>query len=283
MFLFSSWITLAIFAGLASNTFNFLSRYLLQEQEDSTAYAWFFEIVRLISFAIIAIFDWHLVITPLSLTLFFLLGLTEWIAIYWYMKMHAYTHLSISAILSRTRLVWIPIIAFLLINERLHIVDYLGILILFAGVCIIVSPKKIMIDKGANYANLSAFMIALNTVLTKMALPYGSNSIINVAITIIPALFFPFMMKNSLPRMKKIVKTKLPIKLLAVAVNIISVYAFTAALRLGDSGKVNAIYQGMLVTSILAGIIFLKERNDIGKKITGAIITIIGVIILSIY
>jgi uncharacterized membrane protein len=71
--------------------------------------------------------------------------------------------------------------------------------------------------------------------------------------------------------------------LCAVGFNIISVYVFTAALRYGDSGKVTAVYQGMLVTSILAGIIFLKERSDIGKKLIGAAITIIGVIILSIY
>jgi drug/metabolite transporter (DMT)-like permease len=283
MSLLSSWIVLSIIAGLASNGFNFISRYLLKEQEDSTAYAWFFEIVRLFCFATIAIFDWQLVITPLSLFLFLLLGLTEWIGVYWYMKMHQSTHLSISAILTRTRLIWIPVIAFFLINERLQISDYLGIIILFAGLCTVVSPKKIIFDKGANYANLSAFMIALNTVLTKMALPYGSNSLINIAITLLPALFFPIMMKNRLPRMKKVFKGKLRIKLLAVGVNLISVYAFIAALRLGDSGKVNAIYQGMLVTSIIAGILFLNERNDLRKKIIGTIITIIGVIILSIY
>jgi uncharacterized membrane protein len=90
-------------------------------------------------------------------------------------------------------------------------------------------------------------------------------------------------MKNRSERLINIFKKKLSLKLLALFVNIISVYLFTIALRVGDSGKITAIYQGMLVTSIIAGILFLKERNDIGKKIIGTIITLIGVIIISIY
>lgn len=284
MFLFSSWIFLAVVAGLASNAFNFISRYLLKdEDEDATAYAWFYEAFRLITFAIIAIVDWQLIITWQSLILFFFLGLTEWISVYWYMKMHEYTHLSISSILSRTRLIWVPILAFFLIHETLKLPEYAGILILFIGLSIVVSPKKLFIDKGATFANLSAFMIALNIILTKMALPYGSNSVINASIALIPALFFPFVMKNPTQRIKKIFKHKLSIKLLAIVFNVISVYLATAALRFGDAGKVIAVYQGMLITSILAGIIFLNEREDIGKKIIGTVITIIGVILLSNY
>jgi uncharacterized membrane protein len=90
-------------------------------------------------------------------------------------------------------------------------------------------------------------------------------------------------MTNRMERIKKVFRKKVKFKLAALFFNIISVYLFTIALRLGDSGKVTAIYQGMLVTSIIAGILFLKERNDIGKKILGTIITLVGVIILSIY
>lgn len=275
------WLTLAIFAGLASNAFNFINRYLLKNEEDSTAYAWFFEASRLAFFAVIAIFDWKIILTIQSITLFLLLGLSEWIAIYWYMKMHEHSHLSISAILSRTRLIWVPVIAFFLIHESLKISEYIGIAILFIGLSLVVSPKKLFVDKGAVYANLSAFMIAFNIVLTKMVLPYGSNTIINFAIAFLPTILFPIAMKNAGKRIGKVYKNKLPIKLLAIAVNLISVYLFTAALRLGDSGKITAVYQGMLITSVLAGIIFLKERDNIVQKLTGTTITLLGVFLLS--
>lgn len=281
MFFATSWIILSIFAGLTSNAFNFISRYLLKDQEDVTAYAWFFEAVRFIFFSLVAIIDWKLVLNFHSVIIFLLLGFTEWIAVYWYMKMHENSHLSISAILSRTRLIWVPIIAFFLVGESLKLPEYLGIAILFIGLSIVVSPKKLFVDKGATYANLSAFMIAFNIVLTKMALPYGSNSMINASIAFIPAFFFPFLMHKRKERIQKVFKNRLSLKLLALFVNIISVYLFTTALRFGDSGKVTAIYQGMLITSIIAGILFLKEREDIWKKLLGTIVTLVGVLLLS--
>lgn len=280
--IFSSWLILSILAGLASNIFNFLSRFLLKDQEDENAYAWFFEVFRFIFFIILAlIIDRHLIISIQSILLLLLLGFTEWISVYWYMKMHKYSHLSISAILSRGRLIWVPVIAYFLIRENLNLSEYIGIAILFIGLSIVISPKKLVFDKGAKYANLSSFTIALNVVLTKMALPIASNALINASVAFIPAIFFPLTMKDSVKRLKAIFQNNLLLKLLAVGVNIISVYLFTLALRFGDSGKVTAVYQGMLITSVLAGIIFLKEREDIGKKLIGSILTIIGVILLS--
>src|SRR5579863_10389706 len=115
-------------------------------------------------------------------------------------------------------------------------------------------------------------MVALNIVITTMALPYGSNGVINAAAALIPAIFFPFFIQNSTHRLKKMFQKNLLIKLSAIVFNVISIYIFTQALRFGDSGKVTAIYQGMIIISILAGIIFLKEREDIGKKLIGATI-----------
>ena len=119
MSLLNNWIFLAAIAGLASNAFAFTSRYLLKDNEDSTAYTWFYEVTRFFVFATIAIFDWKLIITPFSIVIFLLLGLTEWIAGYWYMKMHEHSHLSISSILSRTRLIWVPILAYFILHQRL--------------------------------------------------------------------------------------------------------------------------------------------------------------------
>jgi len=41
------------------------------------------------------------------------------------------------------------------------------------------------------------------------------------------------------------------------------------------------MYQGMMVLSVLGGIILLKERKDILKKLVGTAVTIVGVILLT--
>lgn len=71
------------------------------------------------------------------------------------------------------------------------------------------------------------------------------------------------------------------LKIAGILGNIVSSYLLLLALRGGEVSKVNAVYQGMLIFSVLAGIIILKERQDIFKKLLGSIITLTGVILLT--
>ncbi len=281
MNLLQNWIFLAILAGLASNAYNFSSRYILKDREDPITYAWHIEIVKFILFASIAILDWKIIINSRSIILFILLGITEVTAIYGYMKMHFYTHLSISTILYRTRLIWTPILAFLLLGENLKLPEYIGILILLMGLSIVISPKKIFLDKGANYANLAAFSVALNTVVLKMALPFGSVSVLS-AVMILPSLFaLPLFINHSGKKIELKQFTNLSYKFISALFNVVSLYLLTFALRIGDASKITGVYQGMLIFSVLAGIMFLKERENIGKKLIGTTIILIGVLLLT--
>jgi drug/metabolite transporter (DMT)-like permease len=281
MFFFSSWIILSILGGIASNAFNFFSRYVLKDKDDPIVYAWFYETLRFIIFAAIAFFDWKMIITTKSLILFFLLGVTEALSVYWYMKMHSYSHLSVSTIISRTRLIWVPILAFLLFGEALKPFEYIGILILFLGLSIVISPAKLFIDKGAVYANLAAFMIALNLVIVKESLHYGSASVVNAAMALVAVIVFPIMFGSVRNNMNLLKHDNMQIKSLAVILNVVSAYFVTWALALGEASKVIALYQSMMVFSVVAGIIFLKERGNIKKKVLGTAVTIIGVLLLT--
>jgi drug/metabolite transporter (DMT)-like permease len=221
--------------------------------------------------------------TVQSISILLLLGLTETIGIYFYMKMHTHSELSVSTILSRTRMLWVPLFAFLIIGEILMPIEYLGIAVLFLGVSIVSSPKKMFVDPSAKYANASAIMIAINIVLYKLAMPFASNSVILAALAFPSVILLPILMKNARRRIKVNIKSSLWLKLLTISFNIISLIFFALAMEDGEASKVNAVYQGMLVFAVVAGIIFLKERDNIPKKIIGTTITIIGVILLSLY
>ncbi len=281
MFIFQNWAIFAVLAGLCSNTFAFLNRYLLKDQDDPIVYAWYFETLRFTIFCILAIFDFRIVINFNSIILFILLGLTEWISMYWYMKMHSYTHLSISSLISRTRLIWIAIIAFLLIGERLKLPEYIGIAVLFFGLSIAVAPKKLVADRGARYATLAAIMIALNVVILKLALPYASNAVVNAIISLPSIFLFPLFMKDARNKIPLMLKTNFRLKSLAIGINAAGLFLFTLALRTTDTSKVSAIYNGMLIFSVLAGIILLRERENIGRKLIGTVVTLIGVLLLT--
>ncbi len=275
------WVLFAVAAGLFSNVFNTLCRYFLKDKDDATIWAWFFEVGRLVVFSIIVFFDFSIKWELKTLLLLLIIGLTELGGDYFTMKMHAYTQLSISTIISRTRMIWIPLIAFLLLGEHLQGIDYLGILVLFLGVSITVSPHKFFIDKGAIFANLGAVVLAFNTTLLKAALPQASYSVILLASTVPSVTLFPFVIKNVRKNMPLFIKKKFPLKIAAVLVHVVSIYCLLAALNTGDASKVNAIYQGMLISSVLFGIIFFKERQDVLRKCIGALVTIVGIILVT--
>ncbi len=275
------WIIYAALGGLASNLFNFLSRFYLKDEQDEVSFAWFFEITRAVIFLFLALFDFKIVVTHESAILFVLLGLTEFAGIYMIMKMHAYSHLSISSILSRTRAIWIPAFAFFFIGERLMGQEYLGILVLFLGLSIAVSPKHFFLDKGAIYANLGAVIIALNVIFLKMLTDFASIPVV-MFIAAFPSIFlFPLYMKNTKSRIIIALKKDLPIKIFATAVNVISVYLLLFALKHGSASITNAIYQGMLIVSVLMGIFILREKENILRKIVGSIVTILGLLLLT--
>jgi drug/metabolite transporter (DMT)-like permease len=281
MFLLQPWIIFAALAGLASNGFNYFTRFVLKDKDDPIAFAWYYETLRFFVFAALAFFDFKLDVNPKAIFFLLGIGITEWISMYFYMKMHSYVHLSISAIISRTRLIWVAILAFFIVGETLKTSEYIGIIILFLGLCIVVAPKKLVSDKGAVYANLAAFLIALDVIFIRLSLPYASNSVINAAMSLPGMILFPIFMKNPAKMISIGLKKNLKIKTLAILINCVSVFLFAIAIRLADTGKVQAVYQGMMVFSVLAGIIFLKERENIGRKLIGTAVTLVGILLLT--
>src|SRR6266568_5185097 len=192
------------------------------------------------------------------------------------MKMHAYSHLSISTIISRTRLIWVPLIAFILFHEALTLTEYLGIVVLFVGLSVASSPKKIITDKGLKFAYLSAFTIALVNISLKLVAPYASTSVIMIFMALPSVLLFPIFMKNGKQRISISLKSKLPLKLFTGLVTACATYLLAKAIDLGTVSIVTALYQSMMIASVVAGIVLLKERENVAKKVIGSLISLVG-------
>ncbi len=276
-----SWIVIAFISGLLSNTSNFLHRFLLKDDRDPALYTWFLEVTRLLVAVIFLFFNFHLILSPQTLLLLIALGVVEAISIYVYMKQHAFTSLSISTIISRTRLIWTALFAFLFLGEHLSLMAYGGIVILFLGLSIGTAPHKIMVDRGMKYAYLSAILISVSNNLFKSTSSVASAPVIVAAMAIPTVIGYPLILKNSKQRIQTFLKTKLLNKILAALTNVGALFFLLWAISLGPVSIVNAIYQGTMIFAILAGILFLGEREDIFKKLIGTALALIGVGLLS--
>lgn len=273
-----SWLILSIFAGLASNGFNITNRTALKGKGDSTAYAWWFEFVRSLFFLIVILQKPLGNLTLQTIGMLTVVSLTEFFSVYYFMKMHAYTELSISSIISRLRVVWSPLIALLLLGEHLTFVEYLGITAIFLGVSIVTSPKEIKKDKGVKIALIFSFSSALLSTILKLAGGFASSEMIIFSQGVIPLIFMPFLMKNGIERIVSSGYSKFFQIILAGGFNIISSYLLVEALRVADASKVVGLYQAMTIFSVIYGIIILKETDKILLKVIGMIIVLTGVI-----
>lgn len=273
-----NWLILSVFAGLASDGFNITNRTALKGKGDSTAYAWWFEFVRSLFFLIVILQKPFGSLSLQTIVMLIVVSLTEFFSVYFFMKMHAYTELSISSIISRLRVVWSPLIALLLLHEQLTLIQYLGIAAIFLGVSIVTSPKEIKKDKGVKIALVFSFSSALLSTILKMAGNYASSEMIIFSQGIIPLIFMPFFMKNSTQRIISSGVNKFFQIILAGGFNVVSSYLLVEALRVADASKVVGLYQAMTIFSVFYGIVILRETDKILLKIIGVIIVLTGVV-----
>lgn len=276
------WILLAIASGIASNLFNFSSRHYLKEGEDSTPFAWLLEVFRVAISLLFLPFNFFLILNTQSLIAFFLLGISEVCSIYFIMKMHSYSHLSISTIISRTRLIWVAALSYLVFGETLTLIQFLAIMVLLLGISIVSSPKKVTADKGVIYAYLSAFFAAMVAITIKSASSYTFLPGIVVIMGIFPIIIFPLLMKNSIKRISTATKTLSFSAVFPFTTNILSIYGYAWALSLGPASIVAALYQGMMIIAVIGGIVFLNEKQDIGKKIIGSTLALGAILLLTL-
>lgn len=274
-----NWFVLSTLAGLASNGFNITNRTALKDNGDATAYGWWFELVRTTFFLGVLIFTTVPTLTVSMILPLTLVGLAELFSVYVFMKMHAYTHLSISSVISRLRVIWSPLIAYFLVSERLSLPEYFGIIAIFIGIAIVTSPKEIKQDKGIKIALVFSFSSALLSTVMKQASNVATTELIIISQGIIPLLVLPFLMKRGFVRIMDSVGNNLSKILLAGIFNIASSYLLVEALHLMDASKAVGLYQAMTLFSVFYGIFVLNEKDKLVRKIIGSIIVIIGVIL----
>ncbi len=191
-----SWFVFAFLSGASDILYNFATRNSLKNSSKSLEFSWAMTTLRSAIF-LPAIFE----LTNSSLSfrhfvLLFGLGAITVINILIFMKMHSLNELSISAIIVRLRTVWVPLVALVLIGERLVFTEYLGIFITFLAVAVISSPRRIVKDKAMSVALLFSITGSILGVAMKAASEIFSPNLIVLAMTLPSAVVLPLFAKD---------------------------------------------------------------------------------------
>jgi len=278
--MFNSWILFAFTAGIGDTVYNFTSRNLLKDGGDAASTAWWFAAIRSLIFLIFIPLNFFIILNFRSMLILTFLAAVNFININIFMRMHTMLQLSLSAILVRLRLVWIPIVAFALIQEVLTPIEYIGITMLLIAAIIAVSPRNMVKDHSASYAIILSITTSISTVLMKICSGFASNSVIILTMSLPCVFLLPIFMQKPKQRFLREIKSRSK-HLITMAIAATSILYLTIfALRYGQASRVNAAIQSVALVAVAAGIIFLKERENYRRKLLSAAVAVIGIMLV---
>lgn len=186
-------------------------------------------------------------------------------------------------IFSSTRAIWTIAVALLFLGESFNLPKTLGtILILFAVIFVSFKKKRIRLQKGHLFALAAAFCIGVGLANDAFILGHSDALSYGALAFILPGILTLFVFPSSTKKLKTYLNLKLLSKILLLSVfyciGFISIYI--AYQKGGAASQIAPIGQSVVVLTVLLAALFLKERDNLLKKIIAAIIVSIGVLLL---
>ena len=191
---------------------------------------------------------------------------------------------SVVSIFSQLAKVFMIILGVIIFREQLTLIEIIGIvLIMFGSSLVSFKKNKFKINKYIWAIIGASLFFAL-----AMTIDVGISAQFNLAfyffvLYLVPSILISIGMKIKLVDLKKeFFRTKNTPKFFIVAslCSSIGMLFYLLALRQGQVSIVAPLSSVTVLLNVLAGYIFLKERDDLTKRIIASILVIVGVFLL---
>lgn len=274
------WIIPAIIAAITDGTKDFLNRVVMIK-EDPYVFAFLENFIAAILF--IPIFFMAKAPTNNLVYLFILISSIIWVAIavignYSY----KYTEVSLRAPISQIRILFLLLMSIVFLSEKLTITKGVGTLLIFLGL-VILRFKKGKLNfkhKGIQLTIVTAFLVALVAIFDKLALNNANPEFVSFFVYLIPSLILIFFTLKKKNEFKSIIKNQYKVVLIASILGAIFYYSSLKAYALIEVSSVFPIIKTSALITVLLGIIFLKERQNILRKIIATLIILAGIAVI---
>ena len=188
------------------------------------------------------------------------------------------------AIIFSSRTLFTILASSLLLKEGLTLQQLGGTLLILAGIVIAnMKVKMFTFGKTEFFVLLAAicfgFALTNDSMLLK-SFPLYPYAFINL---IFPTVFLSLLNFSKIKGLSFFFQTKTLGKILVMSfLYAVSVVTFFSALQTSNnSSQIAAISTVSVIITVLLAIIFLKERENMGKKIIGALLSFIGLVLLN--
>lgn len=190
---------------------------------------------------------------------------------------------SLFAVINSTRAVFTIFTSTIILSEGLNLKQMTGVILVLLSIALVLLKRnQIKFGKGELFCFSAAIAMGIAPTNDRMALfvfpvaPYIFLS------SLLPALFLIITNLSSIPKMKVFSDSSIFSKFFLMSVIQLSTLAlFLKALQIGNnSSQITIITESYIIVTVILGIIFLKETNNLKRKIIGSIIAFIGIILI---
>lgn len=278
-----TWFVFALIAAFFGVIYNILGRILSIDSENPRAFSVVYNTLAGIIVLFILFVDpgkWQ--VPPLQIIFLTLVGIvfygffnrTEF-----YSK--KYINASTSAIIGKLAPVITFIASILFLKESINFEKIIAAILILGGTIIATyDPKNVNLKKGLNYTIIMCVSLGLAWTVDKVASSYYPLAIYAFITYLIPnifVIFFPTLSFQSLRKEFKHANWKV---VLLATVNVCLYYSLIKAFQYGEASKIMLVYSISGIFIILIGVVFLKERENLLKKLLAGAIVFIGVLLL---
>lgn len=204
---------------------------------------------------------------------------------YFAFKSYSLIDVSLKAPIDKSRLFFALIIGIIFLGETLTISKVIGTILIFFGIVLVTYKKKETKSKtstrGVVYSIIAALIMATVLSLDKYAMNYFNAEMYPFLVFFLPVFFLAPFVINRIDEVKSVFKNSFKWTFLVIILAVSHYYLILKAFQYLEATVVIPILELSALFAVLGGIIILKERENMGKKIIATIICMIGAVLVT--
>ena len=182
-------------------------------------------------------------------------------------------------------LIWGTLLSMFYLNSRFTIMQFVGIGLMLVAILMIQYQKKLVINKGVWLVIASAGLFAVFQVFSaKIASSVSTGAYLTLTYfgsSLVLAAVYPKILVKELILVSKQLRSAFKATLFASSTSLLYfIFAYFAYQVAPDRGIVVILLTAQVVVSVLFGIVFLKERQNMPKKLLAGVLAFIASILI---
>jgi drug/metabolite transporter (DMT)-like permease len=281
------WFFYALLGALLMTAYSLSIRLLLKDRGDAKTFTFITTSFGCLALFILTLFERPVHVINLQLIgVFILLSFLFAVTDLLFIRGRQLEEVSVVSMLVQFGSLWALIGGFVFLKEPLTARKVIGVLLLIIGNFVLLFNKqKFSLSKGKYLILLATITFTISSFVDKVLSPQYSPSLYKGILFLLESLIlYIFFLPNRLKSIRNEINIQGKMIYFVGPLLSFSMFFLIKAFQAGgEASKVLPVFSLSLVFSVLAGIIFLNERNNLVKKILATIIVSIGIYILQLY